>query len=151
MENIYVIQSNTSDIPRVINRILNQIQIKNNIADTEYIFSIKITLNELLTNSVIHGNACDESKKVTINVTSNNKYIEFKITDQGRPFNGNYNEQEVDILKENNRGIIICKHYCKNLKYNFIEGIGNSVVIKFDKNTKKKPWHIKVSVIVLLC
>jgi len=139
MKNIYVIKSNTSAIPLVIKRILNQIQIKNRNTDNEYIFGIKITLNELLTNSVIHGNDCDENKKVTINVISNNKYITFKITDQGKPFNGNYNKQEVDILKENNRGIMICKHYCTHLQYDFIEGIGNSVIIKFDKNTKKKP------------
>jgi len=139
MKNIYVIKSNTSAIPLVIERILNQIQIKNRNTDNEYIFGIKITLNELLTNSVIHGNDCDENKKVTINVISNKQCITFKITDQGKPFNGNYGEQKVDILKENNRGIMICKHYCTNLKYDFIEGIGNSVVIKFDKNAKKKP------------
>lgn len=97
----------------------------------DVLFEIKVILNELLLNAVIHGNKEDKSKLVKVRTGINNDYVYFIIEDEGEGFNINcYGRQDecLDILdmKENGRGILIVKNLCDKVKYN---SKGNKIVV----------------------
>lgn len=133
-KNIYVIKSNISIIPQVVKQILEEIKCKDSILYNDYFYEMKTVLNEMITNSVVHGNCSNENKKVTIKINSGVRYIEFNIIDQGIPFCG-CDDTQNDLLKESSRGIQICNYFCDDIKYDFIDGIGNRAIIKFHKNS----------------
>lgn len=130
-EKTVIIKSNITFIPQVVKQILDFFMETNFIFNEDNTFKIKVVLNEMISNSVIHGNCGNESKNVTIKLKAFSEYMEVKIIDQGEPFSDNNNEQYFNILEENNRGLMICHSFCKDIKYRFISGEGNAAVIKF--------------------
>lgn len=130
-EKIYVIQSDKNMIPDVVSEIISNINHVNKINE-DYLYKIKLVLNEMIANSIIHGNCSCEDKKVTIRMKANRKSVQFRITDQGSAFNG-FNETCSNLLKEDNRGVLICQNLCDEISYKFTSGVGNSAIIKFYK------------------
>jgi len=130
--NIFIIKSNIDVIPSVVKQIFNKLNENNIFLDNELYFRIKVVLNEIITNSVIHGNCNNEKKKVTIKMHVKDNNIVFRIIDQGAPFCGQH-KACYDLLKENSRGVAICNVFCDDISYNFIDGVGNAATIKFYK------------------
>lgn len=130
-EKTVVIKSNITIIPQVVNQILEYFRDTSFEFDEDNAFKIKVVLNEMITNSVVHGNSRNENKNVTIRLRANEKFIEVKIIDQGEPFTAKKDEQCFSILEENSRGLLICHSFCNDIKYRFINGVGNAAVIKF--------------------
>ncbi|RKD28965.1 ATP-binding protein [Thermohalobacter berrensis] len=77
------------------------------IKDESVLFDIKLILNELLINGVIHGNKQNKDKSVSVSVKANDRFIRIEVNDEGKGFKynkKNYNPME---LKPNGRGLII--------------------------------------------
>jgi len=129
---IFIIKSNIRIVPLVVKQIFVKLSKGNINLDEDLNFRMKVVLNEMITNSVVHGNCNNKNKEVTIEMTVKENYIVFKIIDQGVPFGGIVKKQN-DLLKENNRGVAICNNLCDDISYDFIDGVGNAATIKFCK------------------
>lgn len=92
---------------------------------------IKIVINEMLLNAVIHGNCNNTSKKVVLDcyVTGSNT-LKLTIHDEGDGFDYVNLLREIettsDIFKESGRGIKLALKLSDKIKFN---DVGNSVKI----------------------
>ncbi len=126
----YSINSCRDRIPEVVNGIMAYLKKNTPVSNYDCIYDIKVVLNELISNAVIHGN-CENSKKtVDINVSYDGEKLEFLIIDRGVEFTPE-DKIEENLMCESNRGISICHILCKNLIYAYIEGLGNSAKAVF--------------------
>jgi len=126
----YSIISKREMVPVVVNEIMAYLGENTPIGGCNCAFDIKVVLNELISNAVIHGNDEDLSKPVDINLVFDGKMLEFTILDRGEEFTPEDKGEET-LLSESGRGISICHILCKKLIYEFIEGRGNSAKAVF--------------------
>ena len=126
----YSIISKREMVPIVVDEIMTYLSATTLINGCDCVFDIKIVLNELISNAVIHGNGEDSSKPVDINLVYDGEILEFTIIDRGEEFTPEDKEEET-LLCESSRGISICHILCKKLIYEFIEGRGNSAKAVF--------------------
>lgn len=109
----------------------------------DVLFELKVILNELILNAIIHGNKENKDKLVEINagITKSN-YLVLAISDEGEGYD--YNsclkrcEKNVDAfswcdMEEKGRGIQIVRGLCDNIRFN---KEGNEIYIV--KNLEKQ-------------
>jgi len=125
----YSIVSDRKLVPVVVNEIMTYLSEHTSIEGCGCVNDIKVVLNELISNAVIHGNGEDSSKPVDINLVYDGEILEFTIIDRGEEFTPD--DKEEKLLCESSRGISICHILCKKLIYEFIEGCGNSAKAVF--------------------
>ena len=85
------------------------------------VFSIKLALEEALTNAIKHGNKNDETKRVTISYSIDNDQVEIYIADEGPGFNpSNIPDPTIDENLEvpSGRGIMLMNAYMNEVNYN---------------------------------
>lgn len=121
----YSILSDRLNVPNVVAQIMEYIEKKTNSMGCPCLFDIKVVLNELISNAVIHGNKEDASRPVDITVDYSENKIAFEITDRGLAFTPQ-NREDLGIMCETGRGVSICTMLCKKLEYYYKDGIGNS-------------------------
>ena len=126
----YSIISKREMVPIVVNKIMAYLSANTPIGSCGYVFDIRVVLNELISNAVIHGNEEDLSKSVDINIVFDGEMLEFTIIDRGEEFTPD-DKEEKPLVCESGRGISICHILCKKLIYEFIEGRGNSAKAVF--------------------
>lgn len=106
----------------------------------ETVFDLRVILNEVLINAIIHGNCEDASKNVKIDAgITEDGDIFLIIEDEGAGYD--FSEfcsrqkflSETDYMNENGRGIMIIRGLCDKVKVN---KKGNKIVIvkKMDKS-----------------
>lgn len=130
------ITSECLNLCRIIDDIVLFIEEYMGILPEEFLFEIKVILNELIINAMKHGNKGDKNKLVNIITGLYEKdYIYIIIEDQGEGCNYDYFlnrtvclEELSDpcFLKETGRGILIVKSLCDKLKFN---KRGNKVIV----------------------
>ena len=94
--------------------------------------NLALSVAEAASNSIVHGNNCDESKKVKIDIIIENSMVTVKFKDQGSGFVPDEVPDPTapeNILKDHGRGIHIMKTFLDSLEYNFL-GDGTEVVLK---------------------
>ena len=79
-----------------------------------------LCVKEAVTNSIVHGNKLDGNKQVSIMAYKCNKYLYFKIIDEGEGFD--YSQisdptSEENILKESGRGLFLIKNVCDGFSF----------------------------------
>lgn len=77
------------------------------IDDESVLFDIKLILNELVANGVIHGNEYDKKKKVNLSVKIVQKSIRIEVTDEGNGFEYDLASYDPMDLKCSGRGLVI--------------------------------------------
>lgn len=95
-----------------------------------------LCVKEAVTNSIIHGNKLDRNKKVCIKAYRCNKYLYFKIIDEGDGFdisNVNNPTDSEYILHESGRGLFIMKNICEEISFK-----DNGKVVEFKINLHGK-------------
>lgn len=97
------------------------------------IFDIRVILNELLINSIFHGNKKDLDKKIIIRVGVSKKgYFFIFVEDEGKGYdfkrflNRETPHQELTEMKEYGRGVMIIENLCDRIKFN---RKGNKVIV----------------------
>jgi serine/threonine-protein kinase RsbW len=136
--NVYsnLIPSNINNIGSVVDGLLNSLQnICGQLNDTT-IFDLKVILNELLVNAILHGNRENENKSVRINadvVDKSELYIIIEDEGSGFDYTKLCSEQisypcdtEPDNVCECGRGLRLVKCLCDNVKVNTK---GNKIII----------------------
>jgi len=115
----------------ILENFIDTIQEENSIPENVYA-NMLTCLNEVVINSIIHGNKQDESKKVYINLEIvDKKELQFTITDEGEGFD--YNNLPDPTAPDNlenlsGRGIFIVKHLADQCIFNMT---GNQIELHF--------------------
>lgn len=115
----------------ILENFIDTIQAENSIPENVYA-NMLTCLNEVVINSIIHGNKQDESKKVYINLEIiDKKELQFTITDEGEGFD--YNNLPDPTAPDNlqnlsGRGIFIVKHLADQCIFNMT---GNQIELHF--------------------
>lgn len=79
-----------------------------------------LCLKEAVTNSIVHGNKLDRSKQVSVMAYKCNKYLYFKVIDEGEGFDYTIIEDPTNkenILKESGRGLFLIKNICDGVSF----------------------------------
>lgn len=81
---------------------------------------IRMCFQEAVTNAVVHGNQCDESKYVRIFLVHNDSKITMEVSDEGQGFDltkiSNPLKEE-QITKPSGRGLFLIKEFSENFSY----------------------------------
>ena len=84
--------------------------------------SLALSFSEAASNSVVHGNKFDKSKKVKITVRIDEKKMIVIIKDEGKGFDIQTVPDPTkpeNLLKDSGRGIHIMRSFLDDLRYNF--------------------------------
>ena len=107
--------------------------------DKDQIADVAISLSEVVTNAIVHGNKSDPQKKVSVQVSLKPDEIMICVTDQGTGINSSCIPNSIDkenLLKETGRGIFIVRSLMDNVEIENKENLG--CCIKITKRTEKK-------------
>jgi len=113
-------KSDLKTAQHVINEILSNIANK---IDDDSIFDIRLILNELISNCVLHGNKNDEQKQINLFFSFNGKKIKIRVSDEGKGVKL-IKKCNQTTLEENGRGLIIVKGLSDKFHIN-----GNTVTV----------------------
>lgn len=106
-----------------------------NISD---LFELRLCLDEVLTNCVLHGNKLSPDKKVYVCVTNHDSVMDFLISDEGEGFPETKLQnldQPTAWFNENGRGLFLIAQLMDNVIY---FNNGKSVLMKKDMNKYRK-------------
>ncbi len=90
--------------------------------DQEKFNSLALSFSEAASNSILHGNKLNKSKKVKITVKVDDFKMIVIIKDEGKGFDLNSVPDPTkpeNILKDSGRGIHIMRSFLTDLRYNF--------------------------------
>lgn len=126
------LKSSLENVKKAVSEILEFLDSNIINLSKEDFLDLKLVLNELIINSVIHGNNNDITKtvKIYIEISSEN-IIQATISDEGKGYNYNeymIKEQKQISFDENGRGIALVSALIDTITFN---DIGNTV--KFTK------------------
>ncbi len=97
--------SDLDDIKITIQDIVNNL--KNIVDDEDLIFDIRLILNELIINSVIHGNKCDKNKSVELHLELIEDVLRIEVIDEGQGIDYDIKSYNSEELKCCGRGLVI--------------------------------------------
>ncbi len=126
-----VISSDTTEL-KVVENFLSEI-FRTYQIDEELYQKVLVCLNEAVTNSIMHGNKFDERKQVRIESFTCNKFLYFRVIDEGDGFDYNNLPDPTNVenlRKESGRGIFIIKNMSNGI---FFREKGNIVEFKIEK------------------
>lgn len=124
-----IIESNIDLVGREVKDILHFINNSyNRHIEDDILFELRVVLNELMVNAVIHGNKNDSSKhiKISYGITERNNVF-FTVEDDGEGYDYKFlldglEESTKTIAFENlrdcGRGILIVKGLCEKMEFN---------------------------------
>jgi serine/threonine-protein kinase RsbW len=110
--------------------IVNQLKADMGLSD-EMEANILVSLTEAVNNAIYHGNRCDGSKQVTINLNSTAESLVFSVSDEGAGFdteNVSDPTSPENIDKPTGRGIFLMRSLADQVE--FLDG-GKKVQISF--------------------
>lgn len=132
-----VIESDAYEVCKEVTTILDRLK-NTSCVDTEQCFDIKVILCELLQNAIKHGNDCDISKKIRVDVwlQENSKVLGITVKDQGRGFDTlrtmdfkfkRIPECDPMSMDESGRGLFIVQNLCDCMEFS---ELGNCITVK---------------------
>lgn len=86
------------------------------IDDVRFI-KMNVSLNELVTNAIVHGNKCSNQKQVYVQVVRSKNRIAVMIQDQGPGFNHKDVQDPADVDKVTGQGIYIARNLADEVYY----------------------------------
>lgn len=105
-----IIKSNLNELQKV-ERFTEKLSYKMNFTEEE-IDGLAISITEIVSNAIAHGNKKDKNKKVIINYRLSPKTITITVQDEGKGFDIEKIDNPLDpqnLLKESGRGIYIVR------------------------------------------
>ena len=98
----------------------------------DLVTDIAISVTEVVTNAVNHGNRNDRRKKVTVSLKVDQKQVTIRIEDQGTGFDPEHLANPLadeNLLKDAGRGIFIVKSLMDEVKFEVNSDSGTAVVL----------------------
>ena len=133
MKNILLIQSELSSLEmvyqRVNNFLINKVQKKT-------LQNILLITQEMVTNSILHGNNNEKSKKVSIKITVDTSHVTVDIEDEGEGLEklpSKEEAQNLNYLEENGRGLKLTVLMTENIE---LDGNKIKLIFKNNKNNE---------------
>jgi len=126
-----VIPSNTADGRRVLEEILQQLELLDWVSHD--VFSVHLAVEEALVNAIAHGNKFDPRKQVEFSCRISAELVRIEITDQGDGFDGTALPDPTDadhLGAPAGRGVLLMKSFMSRVKY---QASGNRVVLEKDR------------------
>ncbi len=77
------------------------------IEDEDTMFDIKLILNELIINGVMHGNQCISSKCIKLLLEITDEKLKIEVEDEGKGINYDFISYDPKSLKSCGRGLVI--------------------------------------------
>lgn len=77
------------------------------VEDQDTMFDIRLILNELIINGVMHGNDCLRSKCVKLSLKINKGRLTIEVEDEGQGINYDFKSYDPEDLKCCGRGLVI--------------------------------------------
>lgn len=77
------------------------------IKDEDTMFDIKLILNELIINGVMHGNECVSSKCIKLLLEIRDKKLKIEVEDEGKGINYDFVSYDPENLQTCGRGLVI--------------------------------------------
>jgi len=127
-----VVQSDAELLPELEEFIIDIAERYN--LDKNKFNNLVLSFSEAVSNSIVHGNKLDKTKKVFIKVTVDNEKMSISIKDEGPGFELKSVPDPTkpeNILKDSGRGIHIMKSFVDNLHYNFTS-TGTEVILEIN-------------------
>ncbi len=129
----FEITSNINSISSAVLDVMQYLDDSCMVIKERTIFEVRVILNELLINSIVHGNKRNPNKKIMIRVGISVDGLFFIfVEDEGAGYNfkeyinKNVSTHEISEMTENGRGIMIIENLCDKIKFN---EKGNKVVV----------------------
>lgn len=97
--------SDLENIKIAIQDIINNLRLI--VDDENLIFDIRLILNELVINSVIHGNECDKGKSVELYLELIEDVLRIEVIDEGQGIDYDIKSYNSEELKCCGRGLVI--------------------------------------------
>lgn len=97
--------SDVSDIKMFVQNIIEKLNVR--LADEELMFDLKLILNELIINSVIHGNKCNRNKHVNLYLEVIEDKIKIEVVDEGKGIDFGEVSYDSEELKCCGRGLVL--------------------------------------------
>jgi serine/threonine-protein kinase RsbW len=100
--------------------------------DKNLLADCAISLSEIVSNAIHHGNCDDPEKKVKVELFVKPDKIVLRVTDQGCGFDLQCLKDPIDpecLLKEIGRGLFIVKNLMDEISFKFDPGQGTTVEI----------------------
>jgi serine/threonine-protein kinase RsbW len=85
---------------------------------------ISLAVREAAVNAVLHGNAYDTSKKVTVSFDTTGEGLAISIADQGRGLDPNSVPDPLapeNLLKQSGRGIFLCRTFMDEVRFRSLQ------------------------------
>ncbi len=103
--------SQLSELDSFLENVMQQCGIKE-----DFLGIMSVALNECVENAIIHGNKCDISKKVLVEVQLRQSKLLFSITDEGQGFNYDSFLQQ-NIEQSQKSGLLTVKILTEDLSF----------------------------------
>lgn len=104
------VSSDLEDTKIFINNVLSDL--KKIIFDKDLMFDMKLILNELIINSVIHGNKLNKNKNVNLILEIDDNLIRIEVLDEGKGIDFDISSYDPKELKCCGRGLLIVNGLC---------------------------------------
>jgi serine/threonine-protein kinase RsbW len=120
-----IVENSKQAVDRICAQLLKEAE--RNGFNKDEIFGAHLAMEEAFTNAVLHGNAADSSKKVTIDYLITPEKIDVSITDEGDGFDPESipdPRSEENLSKSSGRGVLLMRAYMDVVE--FVEN-GNCV------------------------
>lgn len=94
------------------------------ISNKNKISTLSLLIQEALVNAIVHGNKQNTNKKVTFSYELDKSFVHLKFLDEGAgvPLHNQQKNQssinEENLFEDSGRGIILMKHFCKDVIFN---------------------------------
>ncbi len=97
--------SSLNDVKAFIDKALNNL--RQVIDDQDIMFDVRLIINELIVNGVIHGNCCDISKNVYLLLAMEDGCLKIEVVDEGPGIDYDISSYDPEELKCCGRGLVI--------------------------------------------
>ncbi|CDZ75385.1 Hypothetical protein ING2D1G_1247 [Peptoniphilus sp. ING2-D1G] len=88
------------------------------ILDEEVMFDLRLILDELIINGMVHGNSCDKCKNVNLTINLKPHSILIKVEDEGDGIEYDFDEYDYRSRKSCGRGLVIVQALSDSLIFN---------------------------------
>ncbi len=123
------IKSNLNEVKPLVEETL--FDLKNFIKCESSLFDIRLILDELVINSILHGNKNNFLKNVYLSVLLKDNEVEIRVKDEGKGVFFDFSNYDAEDLKCTGRGLVLVKE----LTDRFILHGNEVIAIKYlDKN-----------------
>ena len=101
------IKSNLNEVKPLVEETL--FDLKNFIKCESSLFDIRLILDELMINSILHGNNSNFLKNVHLSIFLKDNEVEIRVKDEGKGGIFDFSKYDADDLKTTGRGLVLVK------------------------------------------